>query len=513
MIEETYYKNPILILTLDRLIKKQFLDNLEKSINQEEKKERLLKKIHSQIEEHNRTLIENLFLPEKQAKTLNKKLQFITRLYGIKDYHPKGNNKGWHGYSIQKFIDENSKVECLNKHILSNYFYGKLNSYIIQFSIGQEKKLPKIKQNRLEVLFDLAIPSQKITNWRSFADHPTSTQIREEIFQELKQKDENLQEFFNFQAFYYSRSRKKIHSFELKFSKEYITEENVNKGRCIITFKDGKLEYSGKVTRKKDKVTAIVEKENKRVIIFAFVPRMATFNEVNIIQGIYIGDSVKKEGEVFSMEFIATKHNFLNLEENYYRIVTALLLRRNNFAIQSFDLTSKVLQNKFSQVNSLDDKLKDIILRTQKSNGIIFFNYGKSGEIWISKIYFEDKLKINLSVAVPSSDEQDGVQIINQTCNLSARDNGKNIIATTYREGHLSNVVVMDFGDPYKKIFEGTFSYHDNSNIFTTYLVAVLDPFNKEISPGKLQTTHKFKEIYKEALSRLQQLNSHTPRF
>lgn len=487
------YPNAVLILGLDRLIKKKFVEKLQENPNELGITEEKTTKIKREITKHNNQLIENLYLSPEEVKTANKKIQLITKLYGIKDYNPhKGKyaKTGRKFVSIQHFLDHQLSAEAGNYTSLSGYFYSKLNMYVGE-SVGLNGgNLPKIKSDKLAALFKVVFSDKEVRGWQAFEEQPEAIMVMDQIQNELKLHDSSLQDFTIFKAAYYSRSRKKIHNFELKFAKNPVVfeEEDYKEGDAEISFQEGKLKFKGKVRRKGAQVTATlynVDASRERVNIFAYVPQNSKFSSINLLQGIYTGDSVRNIGKVFAMEFIAAKEDFLTQPDNSFRIFTTLLLRRNNFDIRPYDLTAEKLDRGFSVNNLLQDEFKDVIARI-KEYGMVFLNYGFSGGLLLSKIKFDHRFKIELTSPFPKLGKAPEKRLVKQSCNLSARNKGSRIIATTYLDGHLKNVVVLDVKDQNDSVFTGSFSHHGGKKVFSSYIVAVISEHNDTLVPGEL---------------------------
>lgn len=511
MLEKTNYPQSILILALDQLIKQRFTLSLNKSPEST--------KIKGIINNHNCLLLDNLYSKEEEARSRNKRFQFITKLYGIKDYNPKKNENA-NINCIQSFINSlDLKKDCENRHILSQYFYDRLNKYIIPCEGSENKPLPTFRGNRLETLFEIALPDSNINNWNQFSLHPKIQDLQKKIYTELSKRDIALQEFTEFEGYYYSRYKKKIHKFSLQLSKRYKEKKKkkskYNVGVAILKFVNPKnneiQQFEGKVVRRKEKVSIYFRKEddNKRAFLFSFVQDLSKFDTLNIMQGIFYGDYLKKEGEIYAFEFIAAKKEFLKVEDNYKHIIATLVLARKNFIIQNFDFTKNKLEKDFSDSNLIDDALVDIIWRIKKYD-LLLLNYNKSGKLHLSKLHISDNFRIKLNSAFPSEDNKNKENKIEQSCNLSAQDKGQKVIATTYKDGHLSSVTVLDFNSTNPQIFSGAYTYLGGKSFFTTPVVAIIDSNNLKQNPHILKKKDIINlekaEIFKTGLTVLKNL-------
>lgn len=513
MNENPTYSNYILILTLDQLIKKKFLDYVN-SIAPDK-----LEEFRKKVFEHNNQLIENLFLSSKEGTTKNKKLQFITKLYGVRDFKPDGKNKGWNGISIQAFINSKEDLECNGLNVLSKYFYNKLNPYVLNSKGIDAQELPRIKPEKLNTLFSLTVGD--ISNWKDFANHPDVISTADEIFARIKLKDKNLAEFHTFTASYFSRSRRKIHKFELLIAKNSHEVEGGLERDVRVIFKNREenktIEYTGTLIRKKEKASAILTKvdDSRRAVLFFYIQETTKFKEINTLHGIYIGDSVKKAGRIFSLEFIASRHNDNQLEanSNYQRIVSTLLLRNNNFHIEDFDIAVKILERNFTQRNLINDSLVSIISRV-KNHELVLFNYSKIGKLQLSKMKFSDKFNASLASPISSTIGTRKVEIVNHSCKLSAIDTENRIVAKTYRKGTFTSMAIIDFQPGKKHVFTGTFSYFGDPDVFTTYVVAIIDVNNQHEEPRELTSSDiinlQKNRAYKDGLFVLEELRKKT---
>ncbi len=483
----------LLIIVLDRLIKKVFLDKVIELTEKKKIGERKLIKIKADIAKHNDQLLKNLFLDKATASKANRSLQCITRLYGFKKYHPSllseaGEGKG--RFSLQRFINEYVQENCSGKENLSEYFYTILNKAVIESNGIQTFTLQKIIRDRLNLLFDLVFPKDNITTWEEFARQEKVISLIESFQQQLKTPAADKKSEIKFKVLYYSQSKKRIHSFSLLISKEVDVLEKESRSARIIFDIDG-YEYEGKFTRKQEQIllrSSLTKPTDstKRSILLALIERTIALEEVNIFQGVYMGDSIRQAGYTFSYEFIAGKESFLADVDNYARIVSSLLLKRSSFRIPNIDSKSLKLEKKFSHYNLLDDELKNIVVSIREQ-AMVFLNYGRSGNIFLSKMTFDEHYAITLtSIISNNSGEKRTTELVTQTCNISGRNKNKRIIATTYKEGHLKNIVTVDFKKPSSKVFNGAFVYHGDEGIYTSYIVAVISERNKDLQAEEL---------------------------
>lgn len=147
-----------------------------------------------------------------------------------------------------------------------------------------------------------------------------------------------------------------------------------------------------------------------------------------------------------------------------------------------------------------------------KSNQIVFLNYGKSGKLLLSKITFTDKYEVFLFSSVPQIGKEGKKELMAQDCNLSARNKGRKIIATTYQDEHLKNVVVLDFERPRGSVFLRVFSHHGGPEVSTSYLVAVISEYNQKEEPRELEREDIDKlqaiPVFSEAIQELDDLTT-----
>lgn len=508
----------LLILILDRLIKEKFAHSLRIFHQAGELDKDRLTKILTIIETHNRQLVTNLFLEEGQVETANRRLSntegiIITRLYGYKRYRPDKAIRKWEKFSIQNYINHSTVRTCKHKYKLAGYFYDyKLLYYIRPKRNINQRICPRISKDRLIVLFEAAFPGRDIKTWQEFAAEPTVNTALEQLEEELQKQDKNLQSFTTFHASYYSRRKKKIHYFELKLYPLEEMEKGYYEGHAELHYKPERgtlLNLEGKIVRQDDKLTInfLSPIADRRVVLFAHVRSDLPLVQLTTLHGVYAGDSLRTDKEVIAREFIAARQRIIEDTDSYLRIVTALLLKRHNFGIKPYDFTWEQFGKPFSDANSIDDKLKDVIegIRDQK---MLVFHYSHSDNLIISTINFKNKL-FELCLTYPKNK---GVE--EHICNLSAKNKGTKVVLTSYARGHLANVIVIDFNNTKRKLFTGMVSYLEGEEIYTTYLVAVLDDKNRFQKARKLESIkhiNDFKSksrLYETALTTLEDLKN-----
>jgi len=124
----------LLLLALDRLIKRNFLNKLKEIENDTDKWKKNKTITLENINKHNQLLIENITRPYDEAKKQINKAGYTTKLYGRREgvnetsttYRPKDSES----YNIQQFINEGTIKNCPNKKRLSDFFYKKLNNTV-----------------------------------------------------------------------------------------------------------------------------------------------------------------------------------------------------------------------------------------------------------------------------------------------------------------------------------------------------------------------------------------------
>ena len=513
----------LLILALDRLIKQQLMawvysSTKKKEINQLDEKEIKLIKF---ISEHNKTLISNVQSDIKASKHRNKKLLDIGKLYIFKPTAPAAKNPYWK-YNIQSYINSRTDIDCPSKNALSIYFYKKLNAHILNTDLkqGQTPTQPLSKlfqRDRLIALFKAALPAAAISNWAGFENNDTVQKIIEDLRFEIGAEVAAHKNWVTFTGHFFSKRKRKLDQFIINIEDE-ADETNQSQEREVeITF--SKTLLQGHLNRKEASLTIRAYSKDgfapKQAIIMARIQNGALFKDLGYFHGIYLGDATYDD-ELFSCEFIATKDAFWGNTDNAWYIKTMLSLRRYNFRIKgtTTNTTSSSLAAPFLRENALNDGWKNIIKKILEHQ-MVFFNYGKGGNILLSKIEFDAHMDTFYHCIIPSltkEKKRDNTQIVSKKCNLSANDKDKRIIATIYdHDENLDSIVSINLNDANQQTFTGAFIYFGGRQVFTTYITAVISGHNKDqkVRELKKEDILGFKQdndLYQEALDALEEM-------